>query len=150
MADKPFIDHKQLKAWIEESGSAKTLLADRSLVELLEPVTPARIEEDGVSAEYKGYLAAADGRIAFRVVGQNEAQAKFGVDALSTRESVFASLRIAQLVDVEEAALACQRENVLITRAFTDILYHLEKGVMPPARAVSKARALLNSFKAES
>lgn len=154
----PFIRRNILREWIGKSGSARALMINDAIMaetERLMPISAARVANDA-PVSTTGYIAAGDGRIAYRVVHNAEAQEKFGVDALTTTESIFLSLRISQIDAVEEAALDAQAAFIKrgeIAKAFRSkiapILEALSQHKTPQDRQVADAIAALKTLDAE-
>lgn len=141
-AQKPYIDHRTLQKWIDATPHARALLADPEAMDRIEPLSAA-IVPDGADPSTMGYMATPDGRIAFRWCHSSESQRLFGRDALTTMEAVILTCRIAQMFDIEQAAMDAQRDAVKMRRALVDMVAAAQAGKLPSSKQiVEAARAL--------
>lgn len=142
MTSKPYLDHRTLQKWVDETPRIKALMADPDYMDRIEPLSPA-IVPDGSAPRSMGYMVAPDGRIAFRWCHSRETQEIFGVDALDTMEAVILTARIAQLFDIEQAALDAQADAVKLRRALVDMVASARKGRVPTEKELATAGRVL-------
>lgn len=111
-----FIDSRMLKTLRSDCKNVESLLLDTEMWSKLNPITPARVADEA-RVETKGYFATNDGRVALRLVPNQEAQDLFGVDSITLKEAWYLSFRLGEIGAMEVAALNAQRENVLLRRS---------------------------------
>lgn len=141
MALKPYIDHKTLKDWCDRTPKVKALFADPDIADRLR-LSVARVADDAPSWAM-GYMATEDGRIAFRWCHSTETQEKFGVDALNTDEAVFLTARIAQMFELEAAAINLQADLAEMRRVLVDFVAAARMGKKPSDKQFAAAAAIL-------
>lgn len=138
MTSKPYIDHRELSNWIEQTKRVFPMQIDTDMLEL----SVAKVDQDS-PADAKGHMMTPDGRLAIRVILDSEAQSKFGAGGLSIREAITLMHRIASMGEIERVALDMQRDMVLMRRAMVPIYDAVSRGVLPDSKAiVAASRAL--------
>lgn len=124
---KQYLDHRALQKLIDATPEARQLLADPEAMNRIEPLAPAIVPDDAPSWSM-GYMATPDGRIALRWCHSAETQEKFGRDALTAMEAVILTQRIAQLFDIEQAAMDAQRDVAILTKALQSVRQKAQSG----------------------
>ena len=122
MAQKPYIDHRQIQKWRDE---CRAILP-------LEPLIPS---EDG-------FVLTQDDRLAFRFMLQSQAR-KYSKDGLTPHEAYALMGRIENLPAVEEMAMLMQRDLVKMRKALAALYGAVSTGKMPGNKHIVEAAAIL-------
>lgn len=148
MTDAPFLDHRAIQKLAAQTPKLAEILAHRDMFQDLDPITPA-IVDNAAPVRSKGYFAVADGRIFARLVGNQEAQDVFGVDAVSLPEGFLIAERFAQIGQIEQAALNAQARAVKLLRAATTMFDAITTGKEISAKERIRIGSLLHTIRAE-
>lgn len=148
MTDTPFLDHRAIKRLADQSPKLSEILAQRDMFDALDPITPAIVGTDA-PAEAVGYFATADGRILFRLVGNQEAQDVFGVDGCTTAEAFLVADRIASLGQIERAAMDAQARAVKLFRAVETLHHAAQTGEQVSRKEMVRIGSLIHDIRKE-
>lgn len=148
MTETPFLDHRAIQRLADQTPQLRAILAQREIFDAIDPITPALVGPDA-SPEAMGYFATADGRIILRLVGTEEAQEIFGVDAATTAEAFLVADRIAQIGEIEQAAIDAQARAVRLFRAVEMLFSAINTGAEVSRKDRVRIGALIHDIRQE-
>lgn len=154
MAEKLFIDHRELKMLRDKSKKAAPLLVLANTMpqglpqkpdqQVLQEILPLSVAQVSITdpAHAQGHMMPPDGRLAVRIVLDSEAKQKFGASGLTYREGANLMLRLSMMEDIENAGLMAQEVNARLRIMLLDLLSDLLRGVMPSPSKIKRADRL--------
>lgn len=128
-AQKPYIDHRQIQAWRQES---------RHILPL-EPFIPSN----------DGFVLGQDDRLVFRFM-LNSLAAQYDKKGLTPEEAYAVMGRIENMPGIEQAAMDAQRDVVLLRKALSTLVASLATGGTPTQREIVGASMALRKTGGEA